>query len=82
MQERALFCDARRSRLEIHEMMRVAEVAAVGQGAVASYTDSKGRCLEWRGVSLATALACSRFGKKGTGTGSGTGGHEFPFEHV
>ncbi len=60
----------------------MAEVSAVGQGAVALYTDSKSRNPKWRGVRLATALSCRSSEKEGIGTVSGTGGHDFPFKHV
>ncbi len=35
-----------------------------------------------RGVRQATVLTYRPSGMEGTGTGSGTGGHEFPFEQV
>ncbi len=75
-------CGARCPWRDIDEMVRLAEVAAVGHCAVALSTHSKGRDLKWRGVRLAKALACWPSAKEGMGTGSGTGGHEFPFEHL
>ncbi len=63
-------------------MVDVAEAAAVGKGALALYTHSKGWNPKWQGACLDTALACRPSVMEGTGTVSGTGGPEFPFEQV
>ncbi len=77
-----LRCNVRWSGRDIDALERVTYAAAFERGAVALYTHSKGRNPEWRCVRLDTALAWRPSGMESTGTGSGTGGHEFSFKHV